>query len=90
MFSFNSERESNASRCKPPLVVSDCWRWTGQLAIGMLLLGSLMQLTIHSKVTYGVLLLALGLMLTDLGRLLRAPSEATLSAANSTQQVRKF
>jgi len=49
-----------------------------------------MQLTIHSKVTYGVLLLALGLMLTDLGRLLRAPSEATLSAANSTQQVRKF
>ena len=39
-----------------------------------------MQLTIRNKVTYGFLILAFGLMLTDVCRLLRTPSAETFSA----------
>ena len=49
-----------------------------------------MRLTIQSKVTYGFLILALGLMLTDFCRLVRAPSDAVLAAANTTHQAHKF
>jgi hypothetical protein len=42
------------------------------------------------KVTYGVLILALGLMLTDFCRLMRTPSDPALSAANSTHHAHKF
>jgi hypothetical protein len=49
-----------------------------------------MQLTIRTKVTYGFLLLAVGLMLTDVCRLMRAPSESALAATNSAQQMHRF
>jgi hypothetical protein len=49
-----------------------------------------MQLTIRTKVTYGFLILAFGMMLTDVCKLLRAPSDAALSAATSAQHVRRF
>jgi hypothetical protein len=49
-----------------------------------------MQLTIQSKVTYGFLILALGLMLTDFCRLMRAPSDTVLSANSAANHARKF
>jgi hypothetical protein len=49
-----------------------------------------MQLKIQSKVTYGFLILALGLMVTDFCRLMRAPSDTVLAAANTTHHARKF
>jgi hypothetical protein len=49
-----------------------------------------MQLTMSSKVTYGVLILALGLMVTDFCRLMRAPSDATFAASNIAHHARKF
>ncbi len=49
-----------------------------------------MQLTIRTKVTYGFLILAFGLMLTDVCRLMRAPSEAPLSAASSAPHLHRF
>jgi hypothetical protein len=54
------------------------------------LVGNAMQLTIRTKVTCGFLLLAFGMMLTDVCRLVRNPSEATLSVANSAAHARKF
>ncbi len=49
-----------------------------------------MQRTIRTNLTYGFLILALGLMVTDFYRLMRAPSEGTISATNSIQHARKF
>lgn len=49
-----------------------------------------MQLTIRTKVTYGFLILAVGLMLTDVCRLMRAPSEPAFAATNSAQHVHRF
>ena len=49
-----------------------------------------MQLTIRTKVIYGFLILAVGMMLTDVCKLLRAPSEAPLSAAMRVQHLRRF
>ena len=49
-----------------------------------------MQLTIRNKVTYGFLILALGLMLTDVCRLLRTPSAETFSAASNATHSRRF
>jgi len=49
-----------------------------------------MQLTIRSKVTYGFLILALGLMVTDFCRLLRAPSDTTFASADTTHHTPKF
>jgi hypothetical protein len=49
-----------------------------------------MQLTIRTKVTYGFLILAFGLMLTDFCRLMRAPSEAPLTATSSAQHLHRF
>ncbi len=49
-----------------------------------------MQLTIRTKLTYAFLILAAGLMLTDVCRLMRAPSEPAFAAANSAQHVHRF
>ncbi len=49
-----------------------------------------MRLTIRTKVTYGFLMLAFGMMLTDVCKLMLAPSPAALSATGSTQHARKF
>jgi hypothetical protein len=49
-----------------------------------------MQSTIRNKVTYGFLILALGMMLTDVCRLLRTPSAETFSAANNATHARRF
>jgi hypothetical protein len=49
-----------------------------------------MQLTMRTKFTYGFLILAFGLMLTDVCRLVLAPSGEVLSAASGTQYARKF
>ena len=49
-----------------------------------------MQSTIRNKVTYGFLILALGMMLTDVCRLLRTPSVETFSAANNATHARRF
>jgi hypothetical protein len=42
------------------------------------------------KITYAFLIFAVGLMLTDLCKLVRAPSEPVFATANSTHQVHKF
>jgi hypothetical protein len=49
-----------------------------------------MQLTIRTKVTYGFLILAFGMLLTDFCKLVRASSDAALTATASTQHARKF
>jgi hypothetical protein len=49
-----------------------------------------MRPTMQSKVTYGFLILAFGMMLTDCYRLLRSPSEVSMSAATSVQHARKL
>jgi hypothetical protein len=49
-----------------------------------------MQLTIRTKVTYGFLVLAFGMMLTDVCRLMRAPSSAAIASSSSAQHLRKF
>jgi hypothetical protein len=46
-----------------------------------------MRFTIRSKVTCGFLILAFGMMVSDCYRLLRTPSEAALSAAQSVQPL---
>jgi hypothetical protein len=48
-----------------------------------------MQRTIRTKITFGFLILAFGLMVTDCYRLMRAPTDATLSA-NNVQHAHKF
>ena len=51
-----------------------------------------MQLTIRTKVTYGFLILAFGMMLTDVCKLMRAPSERGIlppPAAPSTCKILK-
>jgi hypothetical protein len=48
-----------------------------------------MQRTIRTKITFGFLILALGLMVTDCYRLMRTPTDATLSA-NNVQHAHKF
>jgi hypothetical protein len=45
---------------------------------------------LRSNITYAFLLLAVGLMVTDLCKLVRAPSEPVFATANSTRQVHKF
>jgi hypothetical protein len=49
-----------------------------------------MQLTMRTKVTCGFLILALGMMITDCYRLLRAPSDTVISATGDAQDSRKF
>ncbi len=49
-----------------------------------------MRSTIRNKVTCGFLILAFVMMVSDCYRLLRTPSDAALSAAQSAQPVRKF
>jgi hypothetical protein len=49
-----------------------------------------MQLTMRTKFTYGLLILAFGMMLTDVCRLLNAPAGQASSAASGTQHARKF
>lgn len=49
-----------------------------------------MQLTIRTKFIYGFLILALGMMLTDVCRLVRASSGGALTVASSAPQVRKY
>jgi hypothetical protein len=49
-----------------------------------------MQLTIRTKVTYGFLVLAFGMMLTDVCKLMRAPSSTAMAATSSAQHVHKF
>jgi hypothetical protein len=49
-----------------------------------------MQRTIRTKVTYGFLILAFGMMLTDVCRLMLAPSAAAMSATSAAQHIRKF
>ena len=49
-----------------------------------------MQLTIRTKVTYGFLILAFGMMLTDVCKLMRAPLAAELSTSSGTQHLHKF
>jgi len=49
-----------------------------------------MQLTIRTKVIYGFLILAFGMMLTDVFRLASAHSSTAISRANSVQQARRF
>jgi hypothetical protein len=51
---------------------------------------STMQLKIRTKVTYGFLVLAFGIMLTDVCRLMLAPSAVAMSAASNAQHMRKF
>jgi hypothetical protein len=48
-----------------------------------------MQLTMRTKVTCGFLILALGMMITDCYRLLRAP-DAVIPATGDAQHSRKF
>jgi hypothetical protein len=48
-----------------------------------------MRLTMN-KITFGFLILAFGMMLTDCYRLMHAPAEVALSASNSAHSVRKF
>jgi hypothetical protein len=49
-----------------------------------------MQRTIRTKVTFGFLILAFGMMLTDVCRLMLAPSAAAMSATSAAQHIRKF
>ncbi len=49
-----------------------------------------MQLTIRTKVTCGFLILAFGMMFTDFYKLMRAPSEAPLSASSSARHLHRF
>jgi hypothetical protein len=51
---------------------------------------TVMQLTMRTKVTCGFLILAVGMMITDCYRLLRAPSDAVISATGDAQHSRKF
>jgi hypothetical protein len=53
-------------------------------------LPEIMQRTIRTKVTYGFLILAFGMMLTDVCRLMLAPSAAAMSATSAAQHIRKF
>ena len=50
---------------------------------------TVMQLTMRTKVTCGFLILAVGMMITDCYRLLRAP-DAVISATGDAQHSRKF
>jgi hypothetical protein len=45
---------------------------------------------LQAKLTYGVLILALGLMVTDFCKLMRAPSGDSLANANTTHHAAKF
>ena len=49
-----------------------------------------MQLKIRTKFTYGFLVLAFGIMLTDVCRLMLAPSTAAITAVSSAQQKHKL
>jgi hypothetical protein len=49
-----------------------------------------MRHMVQSKITYAFLILAVGLMLTDLCKLVRAPSEPVYATADRTHQVHKF
>jgi hypothetical protein len=48
-----------------------------------------MHPTIRANITYGFVILALGMMLTDVCRLMRTPLAAPL-IANNAQRVHKF
>jgi hypothetical protein len=45
---------------------------------------------LRPKITYAFLILAVGLMLTDLCKLVQAPSEPVFATAERTHQVHKF
>jgi len=49
-----------------------------------------MQLKIRTKFTYGFLVLAFGIMLTDVCRLMLAPSAAAVTAVSTGQQKHKL
>ena len=49
-----------------------------------------MQRKIRTKVTYGFVILAFGMLMTDVCRLMRTPANTALAATNSIQHVRKF
>ncbi len=49
-----------------------------------------MQRLIPAKVTYGFLILALGMMLTDFCKLMRAPVDGSLTAGNGIHRVHKI
>jgi hypothetical protein len=49
-----------------------------------------MQLKIRTKFTYGFLVLAFGIMLTDVCRLMLAPSAAAVTAVSAAQQKHKL
>jgi hypothetical protein len=49
-----------------------------------------MQLKIRTKFTYGFLVLAFGIMLTDVCRLMFAPSTAAITAVSAAQQKHKL
>jgi hypothetical protein len=49
-----------------------------------------MQLKIRTKFTYGFLVLAFGIMLTDVCRLMLAPSATAITAVSSAQQKHKL
>ncbi|HTC91218.1 MAG TPA: hypothetical protein VK686_23095 [Bryobacteraceae bacterium] len=49
-----------------------------------------MRHMVQPKITYAFLILAVGLMLTDLCKLVRAPSEPVFATADSTHQIHKF
>jgi hypothetical protein len=49
-----------------------------------------MQLKIRTKFTYGFLVLAFGIMLTDVCRLMLAPSAAAITAVSAAPQKHKL
>jgi hypothetical protein len=46
--------------------------------------------TVRPQITYAFLILAVGLMLTDLCKLVRTPSEPVFATSDRTHQVHKF
>jgi hypothetical protein len=68
------------------VIAAPQWRFGDGIARG----DATMRLTIRAKFTYGFLMLAFGMMLTDVCKLMLAPSPAALSATGGRQHERKF
>jgi hypothetical protein len=87
MASIDAESFDSLATGRAP--VGDCGLWMGCRGDQIAPLG-VMQRTIRTKVSYGFLILAFGLMLTDVCRLAWRPSGAAVSEANSTERPGKF
>ena len=89
MYLASITRESFDSRTTEGNPVGDCGFWTGRRGDEIAVVG-VMQRTIRTKVSYAFLIMAFGLMLTDVCRLAWRPSVSVVSEANGAGHAGKF